>query len=128
MKIIKSPIVTTALTILVVAASPNKKITQSTVTYHFDQVFVIGSVNSDPLGDTLEWAVVSLLLCTGGNTKLCGIIVNSIPGQTKPSKLTIINHVREQYDANGKCLINNEVVEVFVSGIKVAEAVIKLHN
>jgi hypothetical protein len=115
------------LAVLVVLASAFSVTYRSTITYHFNLSFTIGAWNSDPLDDIAKYDMVTSPI-GGGGPKMCGVVVTNQPGQTMPSEQIIISQVRAQYDANGKSLAHNEVVDIFVSSVKVAEAIVKLHH
>jgi hypothetical protein len=100
----------------------------ATTFYNFNKTFVMGTFDSSPISNAANWDVVGSISCPSPTDKLCATSVTNVPGQSMPSEQVIIDHIRGQYDANGKTLSNNEVVEIFVSGLKVAEAVVKLKS
>jgi hypothetical protein len=127
MKILRISLLSFVCAALVVMASSFSAKMFTTTEYQFNQTFTLGTDNSDPLVDVAQWDVTGALSgCSANQVKVCGFIVTNEPGETMPSEQVIINHIRAQYEANTNSLSNNEVVEIFVSSEKVAEAIIKV--
>jgi hypothetical protein len=128
MKILRISLLSFVCAALVVMASSFSAKRFTTINYSFNQTFANLTSNSDPLDDTPNWDVVTSHGCTNPNNLICAAEVTNLPGETMPSEAVVIAQIRAQYDANGKTLADNEVVEIFVSTVKVAEAIIKLKS
>lgn len=127
MKILRISLLSFVCVALVVMTSSFSAKMFTTVKYQYNTTFTLTDPDSDPLDDGGNWTGTgSLTGCSANVVKLCGIEVTNEPLESMPSKQVIIDHIRAQYDANGDQFANNEVVEIFVSSTKVAEAVIKV--